>query len=290
MPVYRVTFGFEGLGKGWSETHAAKNPSETPQGLVADAINVAQKRVTFLGREFAINAIRISKYSNDDATERQRGVFPVKQEFKNPVQTVSQAAEPAVVALIGFGRTNVNIAPPGFAANTNRTFLGAPPDDAVNNGGVVDPAKANLGVNFNQWAAAVVAANYGWLASARIADLAINTISQNADGTVEIIVKPPVPNTVVIGQTYTARARRINNANSPLNGPLILTYVAANTFITQEVIGLGLAQAGGFVRVYKPVQPFVPFAAVDLQLLTAKHQRGRPFGSIPGRARRRIRG
>lgn len=290
MPVYRVTFGFEGLGVGWSETHAARNTSETPQALVADAINVAQKRVTFLGREFSINAIRISKYSNDGATERQRGVFPVKQLFTNPVQTVAQAAEPAVVALIGFGRTTVNLAPPGFGANTNRTFLGAPPDDAVNNGGVVDPAKANLGVNFQQWAAAVVAANYGWLASARLADLAINAISQNADGTVEITVKPPVPGTIVVGTTYTARARRINNSSSPLNGPLILTYTAANTFNTQEVIGLGLAQAGGNVRIYQPVQPFIPFAAVDLQLVTAKHQRGRPFGSIPGRARRRIRG
>lgn len=290
MPIYRVTFGFEGLGKGWSETHAARSASEAPQTLIPTAIGVAQKRVTFLGREFAINAIRISKYSDNGGTVRQRGVFPLKQRFMNPVQNLSQAAEPAVVALIGFGRTNVATAPAGFDANTNRTFLGAPPDDAVNNGGDVDPAKANLGANYAQWAAAMVAADYGWLAASRLADLTIETISQNINGTVRITVLAPVPGTVVVGGQYTARARRVNGSNSPINGPLILRYVAPLTFDTQEVIGLALAQEGGFVRVYAPIQPFIPFIAIDLQLETAKHQRGRPFGSIPGRARKRIRG
>lgn len=288
--IYRVTFGFEGLGQGWSETHAVQNASENPQDLAPAAVNIAQKRVTFLGREFSINAIRISRYSDDGATTRARGVWLIKQTISNPIQTVAQAAEPAVVALLANGSTAAGLAPPAFVANVNRTFCGAPPDDAVDNGGAVNLGKANLGNNFNQWAAALLQARYGWLVSSQLADLSINTISQNVNGTVEITVNGVVPGTIVAGKTYPARIRRVNNGTSPLNGPLNLTYVGGQVFNTQEIIGLAIAQTGGFAKVYSAISPFAGFANVTPQLVVGKHQRGRPFGSTPGRARRRIRG
>jgi hypothetical protein len=77
MAIYRVTFGFSGMGQGWSETHACRDSSSNPIDLAPKCIAVAQKRVTFLGREFVINAIRISRYSDDGGTVRQRGVFPI---------------------------------------------------------------------------------------------------------------------------------------------------------------------------------------------------------------------
>lgn len=288
--IYRVTFGFRGNGQGWSESHACKNASESPQALSATALFIAQKRAAFLGREYEINVIRISRYSNDDATARARGTFLVKQIIKNPIQTVAQAAEPAVVALIGRGTTAAGIAPPAFVANQNRTFLGAPPDDAVTNGGVVDPGKSGLGANFAQWADALINASYGWLLSATIADVNIGTISQEPNGTVSITTANLGEAPLVVGQTYPARARRVNAGVSPLNGQLLVRYLGGNEFVTQQVIGLALAQEGGSLRVYQRVQPFAQFATMTLELETGKHQRGRPFGSTPGRARRRIRG
>lgn len=288
--IYRVTFGFEGLGVGWSETHACRNASPNPVDVSPFAIAVAQKRVTFLGREFAINAIRISRYSDDGATQKQRGVYPIKARYTNPIQTVAQAAEPASVALLARGSTAAQLAPPPFVANVNQTFLGAPPDDAVNNGGDVDLGKAQLGQNFIQWAVALVApANpFGWLVSSTIANVDIISLSQNANGTVEITTAP-VP-ALTIGQTYTARIRRVNAGVSPLNGQVIVKYSAAGVFNTQEVIGLALAQQGGAMRLYAPISPFAAYANITPELSVAKHKRGRPFGFTPGRARRRIRG
>lgn len=289
--IYRVTFGFEGQGKGWSETHAVQAQSTEPSALVPGAIAIAQKRVTFLGREFSINAIRIARYSDDGATTRMRGTVPINRTFKNPDQTVKMAAEPAVVALLARGETNAAVgAPPALTANINQTFLGAPPDDAVNNGGDVDPGKSNLGANYAQWAALIVQNRYGWLASNTIADLEIDTITQRLNGTVEFDMVGPVGGGLVIGRTYPARVRRVNAGVSPLNGQIILRYVAPNTFVSQEIIGLALAQTGGFIRVYQPIAPFIPFSNLTLQDRTARHKRGRPFGSTPGRARNRVRG
>jgi hypothetical protein len=206
------------------------------------------------------------------------------------VQTISQAAEPANVALLVRGNTTAAAAPAGFETNTNQTFLGAPPDDAVNNAGVVDTGKANLLANYTQWTTAMLAGQFGWLASATIANQDIATISQNADGTVELVMKAALPGTMTIGQTYLGRIRRVNGGVSPLNGQVIVRYTAALTLNTQEIIGLALAQTNGSVRVYRQVDPFVPYTAFNLELITAKHKRGRPFGSKPGRARKRIRG
>lgn len=288
--VYLITYGFEGLGQGWSETHACKSATESPSALQAIALNVAQKRVTFLGREFRINFIRISKYSDDGATVRLKGVSPRRVDLRNPIVTAAQAAEPAVVALNVVGTTGAGLAPAAYVNNINRTYCGAPPDLAVDNGGIVDPGKAGLAANFGQWAAACLQANFGWLINDTIANLDINTISSNANGTVTITTAPVTTEPLVIGKSYPARARRVNMGRSPLNGQLILKYTAANTFVTQEVIGLALAQEGGAVRIYRDIYPYAGFLNLDLQLQTAKHQRGRPFGSTPGRQRNRIRG
>lgn len=288
--IYRVTFGFEGLGKGWSESHALKDPSDNPIDQLPKALNVAQKRVTFLGREFSINAIRISRYSDDAATTRAKGVYLSRTILRNPVQTVAQAAEPAEVALLAAGTTGANLAPPAFVANTNRTFLGAPPDPAVDNGGFVDPSKSNLQANYSQWAALLTGGNWGWLVNGTIADLTIDTITQNANGTVTITTVEDFPVGVTIGKYYPARARRINQGASPINGQLIIRPTAAKTMVTQEVIGLALSQEGGFIRLYQAIQPFAAFQNLNLLGVVGKHQRGRPFGSTRGRAPNRIRG
>lgn len=291
--IYNVTFGFAGLSTGWSETHAVSNVSENPQDLIADAIQVAQKRVTFLGREFSIVALRVSKYSNDGATVRTKGRFPLKQTFKNPVQLKEQAAEPAVVALNITGVTNPQLAPPAFVANTNRTYCGAPPDDAVSNGGIVDPSKVGLDANFNQWKTLLTTKRYGWLAQKLIVDLEIDSISQEANGTVRLVTKTaivPPTEPLVLGTVYPCYVRGVNQRRSPLNGQLQLRYVAVNTWTTTAVIGLGLAQAGGNVKVYAPISPWVGYADLILNGEVAKHQRGLPFGFTRGRAPNRVRG
>lgn len=288
--VYNVTFYFRGQGIGWSESHACRATVTNPELILSRCQSVAQKRVQLLGREFEIHAIRIARYSDDEATERFKGTFLYKQSFRNSVTTATMAAEPAVVAFLVRGGTNGNYAPAGMAANTNRTYLGAPPDSAVDNAGVVDPSKASVQVNFDQWASILLANDFGWIAFPTTQDLKITAISQTADGYVQIVTAPPTGGSVVVGQTYKARARRVNNSRSPLNGELIVNYTQANTWVTQEIIGLATVQSGGFLKVYRQIGNFLKFTSLVLDLETAKHQRGRPFGVSPGRAPRRIRG
>lgn len=288
--IYRVTFGFEGLGQGWSESHALKSNLTEPRDLIPVCRGIAQKRVTFLGREFAINLIRISRYSDDGATTRLKGSFPLKERFTNPIRLAEQAAEPASVALIARGSTAANLAPPPFTANLNQTFLGAPPDDAVNNGGEVDLGKSKLGVNYGQWAAAMIQGGFGWLISATIKDLGFSLITQTPSGTVEFVTDVVLAPELTAGRTYVGRIRRVNDGDSPLNGQVLVRAFGVSTLTTVEVIGLGLAQAGGRIRIYQPIQPFAQFATLEAQLLAGRHKRGRPFGFTPGRARKRIRG
>lgn len=287
--IYKVTFGFIGNGQGWSETHAMRNNSEVAQVALASAVQVAEKRVTFLGREFSINVTRVSAYSDDAGTTRARGVAVSDIGWTNPVQTAVQAAEPAVVALKMTGITNAQLTAL-FKNNTNRTFCGAPADAAVDNAGMVDPGKAGLGAAFGQWRALLLNNNFGWLVSARVSDTEILSITQLGNGKVEIVTTA-VPNPApVVGGIYKARIRNVNGGVSPMNGEVIVRYTAASTFVTQEVIGLALAQTGGAIRVYSPIQPFAAYADVLMAGRTAKHKRGRPFGASPGRAAKRVRG
>jgi len=287
--IYRITFGFAGAGVGWAETHAMLNASNNPKDLMPTLTDIANKRAQMLGREFTIVGIRASRYATD-AGARTRGSFLSKVQIKNAVQTASAAAEPANVALIVRGAAEPSQLLPQFDANTNQSFLGAPLDVSVDNAGVVDPGKGGLGAAFASWRSAMLATTVGWLANQTIFDSPITTIVQNPNGTVQITTTGDTVGSLIIGQYYKARIRAVNGGQSPLNGEVIVYLTANNSLRTKEVIGLGLAQEGGSIRVYKQVQPFVDYGDLTLNLVTGKHKRGRPFGSIPGRAKNRIRG
>lgn len=287
--IYRITFGFTGLGQGWAETHAMLNAANNPKDLMPTLIAIAQKRVLMLGREFSINAIRASRYATD-AGVRMRGSFILKQLFTNPDGTKQAAAEPADVALIVRGSAEPAILTPQFDANQNQTFLGGPLDICIDNAGVVNRGAGGLDSAFNSWRSLMLGTTIGWLASATIANLDISAISQNPNGTVRLTTEANLLETLVQGQLYKARVRQVNEGVSPLNGELIVRIVDTHTMDTKQVIGLGLTQTGGAIRVYKQVQPFVDYGDLTLNGTVGNHKRGRPFGSTPGRARRRIRG
>lgn len=287
--IYRISFGFSGMGQGWSETHAMLNASNKPQDLVPTLTDIAQKRAQMLGREFAIIGIRISRYATD-AGVRTRGAYLVKQRFVNSVTTQSAAAEPAVVALLVRGSAEPSVINPQFDANQNQTFLGAPLDVCVDNAGVVDQGKGNLGAAFAAWRAAMLGTTMGWLANETIVNGDISNIAQAENGRTTFTMDEADLAPLTLGQSYNARARQINEGNSPLNGALIVKKIAPNQVQTQEVIGTVYEQIGGAMRIYKKVQPFVDYGDLVLSDTTAKHKRGLPFDFVPGRAKKRIRG
>ena len=287
--IYRITFGFAGKGQGWGETHAMISNFNNPRDTMPALKDIASKRAQMLGREFEIVAIRVARYATEGGV-RQRGVYLEKGSWKNQFSTEGYGAEPAAVALLAKGYAVQSQTQPQFNANISQTFLGAPIDECVDNGGKVYEGKRSLGANFASWRGAMIAANLGWLAADTILDVPILTIAQNANGTVRLTMPPLLVPTLTVGQAYRARVRQVNSGVSPLNGEIVLRVFSETQLDTLEVIGLGLMQSGGFVRVYRQVQPFIGYSDLVLQGVAAKHKRGRPFGSSPGRARKRVRG
>lgn len=285
--IFRITFGFAGP-QGWTENHAMDNNSANPADLVPTLTNIAQLRAKLLGREFYINAIRISTYRNEGGP-RARGVLLVKQLFQNPNQTVAWAAEPAEVAYQVLGQATPPQPPLVLASNNNDHFLGGPIDNTVTNAGFVDTSQNNLLANFQSWSAAMVNANLGWLSYPLLLDSPISTITQNTDGTVSFLpsIAPAVPFTV--GQRYPARVRGINGGTSVLNGEVIVVGQADSTLKTAQPIAFKLQQLGGAIKVYDPLANFIDYASLTLGSFTIKHKRGKPFLSPRGRAKKRIR-
>jgi hypothetical protein len=287
--IYRITFGFAGAQTGWAETHAMLSNLNNPKDLMPTLSDIAQKRAQMLGREFAIVAIRAARYATDGGV-RSKGSFILKQRFVNNISSAAAAAEPGDVALVVRGSAEPSILNPQFDANSNQTWLGGPCDDAVNNAGVVDPGKAGLGSAFASWRSAMLGTTVGWLASSVLLDTPLGNIVQQENGTVRMQTSATTAGILTIGQRYKARIRSVNNGASPLNGEIVVFCSALNTLDTTEVIGIPTDQNGGAIKVYKQVQPFVDYGDLTLNLQVGNHKRGRPFGSTPGRARRRVKG
>lgn len=287
--IYRVSFAIRGASSGWQETYAMLNAANNPSALAPTLSDIAAKRVMMLGHEFEIFGIRISRYSTDDGV-RQRGVFPIKKIWKINSTAAATQAEPKNVAYIVKGYAEPSVANPQFDANTNNNFLGGPFDVCVNNAGVVDESKGGLGAAFAAWRSAMLATNIGWLANKTIAEVGISTIAQNLNGTVTYTVEAAETAGLVVGSTYKVRVRQVNQGTSPLNMEQKVTLKTTTTFVTKRVIGIPTAQSGGTIRVYKIVAPFIDFGDLVLEGEVGKHKRGRPPGSSPGRARKRILG
>jgi hypothetical protein len=287
--IFRIVFGFAGAGQGWAETHAMLNATNNPKDLIPTLTDIANKRAQMLGREFSIVAIRASRYATDGGV-RTRGSFISKVSIKNALNTISVAAEPADVALIVRGAAEPNVLLPQFDSNTNQTFLGAPLDISVDNAGVVDRGKGGLEAAFGTWRTAMLNTTIGWLANQIIGDVDLVSATQNINGTVELTTTANLLAFATVGTLYKVRVRQVNEGASPLNGSLTVRVTSATTMTTKQVIGLALVQTGGAIKFYKPVQPFVDYGDLTLNQVVGNHKRGRPFGSTPGRAKKRIRG
>jgi hypothetical protein len=289
--IYRLTFGFSGQGQGWAETHAWRTAVTDPTLLLPTMADLAQKRANFLGAPFSVVAARVSKFSDDAATTRLKGARLLKQQFVSSTPTLTGDAEPDNVALIVRGTPNTtDPALAAFAGNQNTTWHGAPPDLAVNFGGVVNLGLAGLGTAVSTFYTAMIAAGTGWLAANRKDDIMIESATQNVNGTVDILlVRTPVP-APTLNTNTTVRVRRINNGRSPLNGSLVGQFTTSTTFTTQDVIGIPTPQVGGRLRFYAPIPTFLPYGGFLVELITGEHKRGRPFGSQRGRAPNRVRG
>ena len=292
MPIYRFLFGFSGANQGWTEVHAVNSVATTAQALLGTTAAVAQARAAMLGSPFVLNGTRISIYSDGGSPPKRvaRGPYLDKKIYSNAGGPAANApAEPYPVQLQAQGF--VTVPPPAGIANTeNWTYLGGPPDDCVTNAGQVLPDKFNLGASFNAWKAAMLQGNFGWLGVLKIGvKCPATAITNLGSGQIEVTIKDITGLPLQTG-TYNIRISGVNGGRSPVNGQFIADYNATgSTFVTREQVAFTLAQVGGEVQFYSICNQFVPYGNLVLAAQTIKHKRGRPFLSVPGRAKRRIR-
>ncbi len=289
--IYRLTFGFGGANEGWSETHSMQSAITDPRTLLPVLQDLAQKRANFLGAPFAVTHMRLAKFFDETIGSPAKGSVLLKQNFTTQNPSLTGGAEPGTVAIITRGVPDLtNPALADFAGHQNTTWLGAPPDASVSNGGVVDQGQAGLGAALATFWNLMISAKVGWLAAQRSDDIKIAAATQNGDGTVEITLqRAPVPAPALFNP-ITVRVRRINSGRSPLNGPLLGWFNTNTTFQTADVIGLALTQVGGMMRTYDPFPTHLPYGGYLIEGTTGEHKRGRPFGTPRGRQPRRVRG
>jgi hypothetical protein len=289
--IYRLTFGFGGANEGWSETHSMQNAITDPRLLLPIMADLAQKRANFLGAPFAVTHVRLAKFFDETVFLEARGSVLLKQNYTSINPGLTGGAEPGTVAIISRGVPDLtNPALADFAGHTNTTWLGAPPDAAVSNGGIVDQGQAGLGAALASYWQAMIANNTGWLAIQRADDIKIGAATQNGDGTVEITLqRAPVPAPGLF-IPILVRVRRVNNGRSPLNGPLLGWFNTPTTFQTQDVIGIPTTQIGGMMRTYADIPTHLPYGGYLIEGVTGEHKRGRPFGTPRGRQPKRVRG
>jgi len=292
MPVYRITFGFAGANTGWTETHSMQHDSTIPGNLLPLLKPIQQARVLMLGWPFVCNGVRISTYSDGGSPPRRlpRSVYLDKTVYSNQDGgPLSSPAEPAVVALQAQGFAGAT-APVAYQGNQNWTYLGAPCDDCVTQAGVVLPAKLGLAAAFNQWKAAMIAANMGWLAVTKMGNkLPLSTFTNLGSGQVEYVTTGADATILTAGSTYNIRVSGVNKGRSPLNGAQVATMQPLNTWTTSEQIAFALNQVGGGLQPYSRVLTHVPYFNLVLALQTIEHERGKPFLSRRGRRPNRVR-
>lgn len=285
--IYRVTFGFEGKGEGWSENHQLSSTVPLARNLRTICENVAQKRANFLGRPFTLNALRISAYLQDNGSRAPKNHFFRRLNFSSQNPTTTGDAEPGNVCLIHRGFTDA-------VGNQNSTFLGGPPDDSVNFGGNVIFGAAGLATALTVYEAALIGDGtyaFGWGQSSTPEDYEITDVSQETDGTVILTINRDFVVPTPAAAFYPGRIRALNNGKSPLNGQVLVRPLPINarTLQTKEQIAFVLAQVNGHIKVYKATRPFLPYTAFITDFTTGEHKRGKPFGSPRGRATNRTR-
>lgn len=285
--IWRCTMFINGSVDGWSES-VYHQDSQNRAAAVAGAFEtIIQKRARFLGAPYQVVAYKITAYStNAGARPSGRLRYFVRKQFPSPMN--SFGAEPGNVGC------EVVMTDQTLDLSTRLTF-GAPPDDCVNTGGIVNRAitpagaPASFGTMVDDYVNALSsvvapAPNWGWTAVGVPQDRDIGAFTWDTTGRLVIAPTAPFIAPILQGPIYPARIRGVNGRKSSLNGPLNVIISDTGALVSTVAIGQTLSHVGGKVKVYVPVRSYTQYGSGVLALQSVKHVRGRPFGISRGRA------
>jgi hypothetical protein len=271
VAIVKATLIFQVQSFGWSESFFWQVSSNDLNPQMASLQVLAQKRAALLGSQAFVKAERVS-------FERTDAGLPVVgdsllQYIRYNGSTVPGADDPDTAVLV----TMRNL----VAARRRNMFLRGIWDDVNGAGGFYLPTVGGWQSAFNNWAAAMLARQAGWMARTVVNTVGISGYTVDPDtGFVLVTLNAPAGQ-LVVNETQQVRIRGVN-VTSPINGTQLIRAKSETEFWLEKPLALIAYQFGGEVLFYD--QHFEAAATIDGQKIVTRRA-GAPLLQSRGRRR-----
>ncbi len=250
--LYRVTWYWEALGQGGSETMMLRR-QQSAINVVADGIIAfIEKRAKLLGYQGTLRAYRVAMYT-DAAANRVRNISELRYTSFPGTQT---STAPGSTSGPNYGENLAQslqlMCYEPVQQKKKIIYLGYPWEKCLDGDQRYTPIPSWTTL-FGSWLTDLTQGGWGWLGNTPAAPVGINDYTQNvATGNVSITLLAPItvptnPNTPFpITMDWTT--------DNPLNGRHMVTAVSATEVVTVKPIGVRpFTQAGvGVLRTFEP--------------------------------------
>lgn len=265
MSNFKMTMVFQQDDQGWTESYYSGSTGTDPSTLVSKAWALAVKRIALCGRETGMTYLRISNIDVKRTTYLHR----LTPELRGTAGYVSDS--PNTCLVLAMKDTTL--------AKSKTTFLRGIADEMVDNGGGYAPTPAYRTL-LTAFINVLINASWGWLGIATNTDADLQTLVQNANGTVSGTVIPTIFAPNLNGLTRVLRFKGLTQPGN-LNGanPCIITGIGS--FETAKRIAILPWANGG--KVVLATKTLYPIAEVLPQYI-GERKAGKIFASARGRA------
>lgn len=279
--THKVTFFFEGRGRGWTESLHYASPDDDYMRTTADANKLAVLRANLLGKECWIKAIRVSK----EGTGPDAELTYVRYEPKGLKVGVNGneilkrgAAQPDVGLLLRCEN----------AAHTQHKFLYLRGiwDEVENNHGEYTPTADWLAVlvpYFDE----VKGGNWGWWGVAVKAKQPLDDVARQANDQAVITTTVDLVPPEMVGKVTAVRISGVNAGRSNLNTTHVVRVMDRKTFKTTRVLAVANTVVDGSVAWWG--KGYIDIANIKSQKIVTR-ECGAPLLESPGRQKARPRG
>jgi len=237
LDVTKVTFSFRLNSYGWTENYFRDGVSESFEEVFSKAEALAAKRIKVSGVDTTLPYIKIS---------RENAKRDVKAAGYNYFGSTGKGSEPPQVAILMrrfalLGGLNASV------------YLRGIWDAVISDGGEIDRGNAAWLGAYSTFTAELVAGNWGFIARNLTSSFtgAVDGVTQNANGTVNIEAKTPIFVGIAAGTLIKIFLSGIQGAVS-VNGQQVVEVIDGSNVKTKNRIPMFPYTTGGKISHTEP--------------------------------------
>jgi hypothetical protein len=273
--VVKATLFFQQGSFGWTESFFWSVASNDLNAQMASLQIIAQKRAAILGTQAFVKAERVSFETDQDGLPVSGDSFLAYTRYLGQTFNGSDDADAAVLVTMR-----------DVTAHRRRNmYLRGIWDDVNGAGGFYLPGITGWQSGFNNWAAAMLARQVGWMPSTVIARGAVANYTVDPVTGYVTVVCDGDPFAATVGKKQEVRFTGVN-VRSPLNGMQLVTPFNATSCNLEKPLALLPYVGGGTVAVYG--HSFNVVSTIDAQKIVTRRA-GAPLLQSRGRRRPRVR-